>query len=90
MPRFQTAIRRARFVYSPERAGASGSRRNARCCAGRPESNAPLVVHALYCIVIIVHTEEVKWEADPHDDFVPEYRDLQDEVQDERPVVSGV
>jgi hypothetical protein len=37
-----------------------------------------------------VHTEEVKWEADPHDDFVPEYRDLQDEVQDERPVVSGV
>jgi hypothetical protein len=39
--------------------------------------------HALYCIVIIVHTEEVNWEVDLHDDFVPEYRDLQDEVQDE-------
>ena len=40
-------------------------------------------LHALYCIVIIVHTEEVKWEVDLHDDFVPEYRDLEDEVQDE-------
>jgi hypothetical protein len=42
-----------------------------------------VAVHALYCIVIIVHTEEVKWEVDLHDDFVPEYRGLQDEVQDE-------
>jgi hypothetical protein len=42
-----------------------------------------VAVHALYCIVIIVHTEEVNWEVDLHDDFVPEYRDLQDEVQDE-------
>ena len=30
-----------------------------------------------------MHTEEVKWEVDLHDDFVPEYRGLQDEVQDE-------
>jgi hypothetical protein len=56
--------------------------------AGRAQ--AVVAVHALYGIVIIVHTEGVNWEADPHDDFVPEYRDLQDEVQDERPVVSGV
>jgi hypothetical protein len=39
--------------------------------------------HAPYYIVIIVHTEEVSWEVDLHDDFVPEYRDLQDQVQDE-------
>ena len=30
-----------------------------------------------------MHTEEVNWEVDLHDDFVSEYRDLQDEVQDE-------
>ena len=30
-----------------------------------------------------MHTEEVKWEVDLHDDFVPEYRDLPRDVQDE-------
>jgi hypothetical protein len=31
-----------------------------------------------------VHTEEVKWEVDLHDDFVPEYREPHKDVQDER------
>ena len=30
-----------------------------------------------------MHTKEVHWEVDLHDDFVPEYRDLEEEVQDE-------
>jgi hypothetical protein len=52
--------------------------------AGAKSVRWPAVaVYALYCIVTVVHTEEVKWEVDLHDDFVPEYRDLQDDVQDE-------
>lgn len=30
-----------------------------------------------------MHTEGVQWEVDLHDDFVPEYRDLHKDVQDE-------
>jgi len=30
-----------------------------------------------------VHNQLVKWEADLHDDFVPEYHDLNRDVQDE-------
>lgn len=40
-------------------------------------------VHALDEIGIIVHTSDVKWEADLHDGFVIEYRDLHKDVQDE-------
>ena len=39
--------------------------------------------NALDGIVITVHTEQVKWEVDLHDDFVPEYRKLHKDVQDE-------
>lgn len=34
-------------------------------------------------MVLIVHTQQVKWGVDLHDDFVPEYRDLHKDVQDE-------
>ncbi|HXN50117.1 MAG TPA: hypothetical protein VN893_25930 [Bryobacteraceae bacterium] len=30
-----------------------------------------------------MHTESVKWEVDLHDEFVPEYRELHKDVQDE-------
>jgi hypothetical protein len=30
-----------------------------------------------------VHTKYVKWEVDLHDDFVPEYHELHEDVQDE-------
>jgi hypothetical protein len=31
----------------------------------------------------MVHTSQVKWAVDLHDDFVPEYRALHEDVQDE-------
>ena len=40
-------------------------------------------MYALYGIVIVVHAKYVKWEVDLHDDFVPEYDELHEDVQDE-------
>ena len=39
----------------------------------RCSAHLAIVVYALESIVIIVHTEYVKWEVDLHDEFVPEY-----------------
>jgi len=51
--------------------------------ARRYAQDCPPAVYALDKIVIRVHTTLVKWEADLHDDFVPEYRVLHKDVQDE-------
>ena len=40
-------------------------------------------LYALDGIVIIVHTDYVKWGVDLHDEFVPEYGELHKDVQDE-------
>jgi hypothetical protein len=40
-------------------------------------------LYVLDDLFLIVHNLLVKWEVELHDDFVPEYRDLQQDVQDE-------
>lgn len=49
----------------------------------RDPNSSTSPIHALDCIVIVVHTEWVNWGVDLHDDFVPEYRGLHKDVQDE-------
>jgi hypothetical protein len=39
--------------------------------------------HVLDSICRVGHTLAVKWEVDFHDDFVPEYHELPQDVQDE-------
>jgi hypothetical protein len=49
----------------------------------RCDSREPGPLHALDNICLLEHTNPVQWGADFHDDFVPEYSALPQDVQDE-------